>query len=218
MPEGLEENLCVRGGSAGKFFHEVLVPCRERVVLIANEMGAKLREAAYSLIETVNGEVLVLKRGPSGGQVGKWEFPGGKKEDDHADIVFTSLVETVEETGVYLCSAHVDPERNREELVAEMAQVIALGKEVPFPIGFRYSFERSKSGEPVLFLVTIIRWLIDSRVPVSLSDEHDDFEWVDRGSLSAVDFARPFYREAALAVVDSCNKKEQAVSFELAPI
>jgi 8-oxo-dGTP diphosphatase len=119
--------------------------------------GKPMKLSVKIVVRDQTGRCLLLKRSmSSGGNPGKWEFPGGKI-DPGEGLDEALLREVVEETGLTVSIQGVAGTAESEAPTAKVVYLILEG--------------RVESGQ------------------VRLSEEHDDYLWVDPEGLPTVDLA-----------------------------
>lgn len=112
----------------------------------------KQRVAAKAVIEA-DGYILILK--PSAIDANRnWHIPGGIRDDINEDLIDTAKREVLEETGF--------------ELGETPAKVFKIGE-----------WPAVDKGEDVRILAVFFHFETDNMPKIELSEEHDDYAWVN---------------------------------------
>lgn len=111
-----------------------------------------LRAAAKAVIEAEEA-ILILQ--PSEIDLNrKWHIPGGIRDNIAEPILGTAIREVIEETGI--------------DLTGMKAKVFKVGE-----------WPAIDQGEKVKILATFFHFKLAARPEINLSNEHDDYAWID---------------------------------------
>ena len=118
-------------------------------------------EVVCALIENENGEIFCCRRGPGSALEGKWEFPGGKIEEN----------ETKE---------HALVREIKEELDSEIEVIKYIGESY-------YEYTNIEPNKD--FSITMYGCLCKLVKGNLTLSEHTESKWVNKEELASVDFA-----------------------------
>ncbi len=131
------------------------------------------RRAAAVVLQTARGEVLLLHRKPHDRAFTGWCLPGGKQEPGDKNLLDTALIELQQETGLQFDSAEFLQSGTTTDQQGQQYEVSAYQITLPN----------------------------EERLPVVLSDEHDDFGWFDPCTVIAESDQYPLAGENTLRVL-----------------
>ena len=115
----------------------------------------------------MRGQVLILH--PSAIDLNRnWHLPGGIRDDNNEPIEKTAEREVLEETGI--------------DLAKSLPTVFKVGE-----------WTAVDHGEPVKILAIFYTYVLPSRPAIKLSDEHDDFAWIDAANYKQYEANKEVY-------------------------